>query len=153
MLLPIPYYLYYTYAWNIALAAIQPVTHMPITTNYNPELNILFGSIEGIISLEEAQAALNAIVTSNDFPPDVDTLWDVRLMDTAQVNTDFEKMLLAMRQDKDNLRGNARIAIVASSDIAFGIGQHYEGKSLGLSQNIHVFREPDVAKGWLLSPK
>jgi hypothetical protein len=47
-------------------------------------------------------------------------------------------------------RGNAKIAIVASTDLSFGMSRMYEVFSGNLPQTIMVFRNLEEAEQWLV---
>ncbi len=125
---------------------------MPINYKYDEIKNILFGSIEGRVTIEDLRRALVGITESGDYPADVRALWDLRKLDFTLIDSKFGEQLVALRK-RNTKRGNARIAIIAETDLSFGMSRMYEMLSDGLPQQIMVFRDYSRGEAWLLDKR
>jgi hypothetical protein len=105
--------------------------------------------ISGLLSLEELQEAGRAVVTSTQFPPDIDTIWDLCDTDPSNIDEGFMEKVIAMRQQQFQQRLSARLALVADSDLKFALSRMYEMMASELQQSTHVFRTIEEAKAWL----
>jgi hypothetical protein len=123
---------------------------MSVHYTYNKEIDILYGTIEDNVTIDELQIILTEISSSKDFPPDVKTLWDIRKLDFSKINSDFARQLINVRKQNTS-RGNAKVAILAEQDLAYGMSRMYESMSDGMPQTIMVFKELKKAEDWLLS--
>lgn len=122
---------------------------MPIHFEYNRENDILYGSFEGDITLQEIRTALDNISHSDDFSPDVRALWDISKLDFTNVDSQFAEKIINMRKNTPS-RTQTKIAIFAGSDLAFGMSRMYKTLSDGMPQHIMVFRSYAEAEKWLL---
>jgi len=119
---------------------------MPIEFNY--ENGIVYGAFKSPLNIDEIKKAIALLTQSAQFPADADTLWDLRELDFAQINHDMERQLIEIRQLFPE-RGQARIAFVVDTDLAFGMTRRYEMLSANLPQQIRVFRDYAKAETWL----
>jgi hypothetical protein len=130
---------------------------MPLELRYDGEKRILCVTVDGNVRVDEFDVVIRRIVSSNDYPPNVPTLWDVR---SVRVRLDAESVraqggetqfLLAMIEMRKRYpeRGNAKLAIVVPNDFRFGMSRMYEILSDRLPQSIMVFRDYAEAEQWL----
>lgn len=130
---------------------------MPLELRYDKEKGILYVTVDGNVRVDEFDTVMKEIVSADDHPPNVPTLWDVR---SAQVKLDmqsaqsqgkekqFLSAMIEMRKQYPE-RGNAKLAIVVPGDLAFGLSRMYEILSNHLPQAIMVFRDYSEAERWL----
>ena len=121
---------------------------MQLNINYDAEKNILYGSYKGAFTVEEFENQLREIVSAAEFPADVPTIWDLSETDVSQFNWEFIQQLLEIRE-RFPARGDALIAIVAPSDLTFGISRMYTARGESLPQQMQVFRTVTKAEAWL----
>lgn len=121
---------------------------MLLRFEYNEEKHILYGSYSGRFTFDEFESKLLEIVSGKDYPPDVPTIWDVGQMDAAQFDWEFISKLLEIRRNYPQ-RGEAMIAIVAPSDLSFGVSRMYASISDRLPPLIRVFRDVSKAEEWI----
>ena len=125
---------------------------MPIKCTYNKQENYLECIVDGELTIDIFKRTLNSLMTSDEHPPDVDTLWDLRNFDFANVDADTQRQWVELRS-KQPKRGNARMAMLVNDDVNFGKSRMYEMWSGGLPQRMRAFRDYDEAKTWFLSDK
>jgi hypothetical protein len=122
---------------------------MSVHYTYNKEKDMLYAAAEDNVSIEELTTVLNEISSSDIFSPDVKTLWDIRKLDFSKIDSDFARQLINVRKQNTS-RGNAKVAILAEQDLAYGMSRMYESMSDGMPQTIMVFKELKKAEDWLL---
>ena len=124
---------------------------MSIQLNYDREKRILYCYFGETLSLEELESTFYRITHKTEYPPDVDTLWDMGKIDFSEIDEEFIQKIIAMRR-KFPERGNAKVALITSSDLGYGLGRMYEifSEVAEMSQNIYVFRNHADAENWLL---
>ncbi|MDD2271384.1 MAG: hypothetical protein PHP95_11815 [Desulfuromonadaceae bacterium] len=124
---------------------------MSIHLNYDKTKEILYCSFCDSFSLEELESTLYAITHSTEYAPDVKSSWNMEKLDHSAINEKVMKQLISIRQ-KYPQRRNAKVAIVAPSDLVFGLSRMYETFSEvnSMPQNIYVFRNQADADKWLL---
>lgn len=88
------------------------------------------------------------VMNSGEYLPDVSTLWDCCKLDFSSLDRGIEDQIIALHKLNPQ-RGGARIAIVVSGELGFGLSRMYELKSQGLQQKMMVFRDIDEARAWL----
>lgn len=123
---------------------------MSLNISYDDQLHLLTCKVSGYLSIEEYKNAMQEILSSTDYPCDVTTLWDLRDMKFDNVNIDFEKKLLEVRQEYNHLRGAAKIALLYSDHLAEPLFKLYSILSKDLSQNTRAFTIIDEAMYWLV---
>ncbi len=121
---------------------------MSLEYTHDSKNNILIMKITDLINLAELKESAINIFSSSDIPHDINTLYDLREMDFSNINTEFEERLILFRESIN--RGNAKIACVVKTDLAFGMGRMYEALSDHLPQQVRIFRSMDEAKNWLV---
>ena len=126
---------------------------MPVILKFEPELNLLIGTMAGGLSLEMFTEAMQEIISSDEYPADVDTLWDLRKLDFSYIDAEFERRIIFVRKTMNKERGSAKPAFVVESDLSFGLMRMYQILFEGLSQDLHVFRTIEDAKAWLINSK
>ena len=92
------------------------------------------------------------IVNSEEYPPDTNTLWDLRNFDFSTIDAETQRQWVDLRK-KHPERGKAKMAIVVDSDMNFGKSRMYEMWSSELPQRMRVFRDYPEALAWLLNDR
>lgn len=124
---------------------------MSITYNYNPEKDAIYAAIEGKITFEEFQLTLAKFTEIENFPPNTRILWDLRKMDFSNVDWDFSKQLVTIREMNPK-RANTRIALITDSSFGYGITEMHIFQSANkLPQEMMLFRDYEEGEKWLLA--
>lgn len=122
---------------------------MPVNCEYQVDKAVLYCTAEGSVTVEDFQQAMAGIINSNEFSPDVRTLWDIRKLDYTSVTRELADKLISLRE-KNPQRGNTKIVIIADKNHNFGMSRMYEMLSGELPQQIMVFREFEEGEKWLM---
>lgn len=99
----------------------------------------------GVLSTAEFLAHYEAVATDPDFDPTFAQLVDLR--DVTAFNVDV--ITLRSKALQSMFRPGTRRAIVASSDVTFGLARMFGTYAESASQSIAVFRAIDEAERWL----
>jgi len=122
---------------------------MPIDFRYDSEKEALFGTMKSPITFEEYRSTIEAIVRSNEFPPDIRTLWDLRELEFNEIDRSYEESLISISEQFPE-RGPAKVAFVVKSELGFGMTRMYEILAEKLGYETMVFRDYSEAENWLI---
>ena len=123
---------------------------MPIAYHYNKNKDAIYATVEGKITFEEFQLTLAKITETEEFPPNTRILWDLRKMDFSNIDWDFSKQLVSIREMNPK-RANTKIAFVADKDFDYGITEMHIFQSANkLPQEMMLFRDFEEGENWLL---
>lgn len=124
---------------------------MTIKLDFDQDTKILKATVTGELLLPEITSAFDKITNSDDYPSNVDTLWDMRKANFDSTNAEFWQALIGIRRQDYPKRKNFRLALVASSDFSFGMLRMYEMLSEPhLHRKLMVFRDMATAEQWLI---
>lgn len=121
---------------------------MSANLRYDKERNILHVTVHGVISVDEFGEIINKISHAEEFPPDVPALWDLSAVDARNVDVSIIEDFVMIRERYPE-RGSTKLALLTSSDLAFGMSRMYEAFSADLPQTIRFFRDRASAEQWL----
>lgn len=81
--------------------------------------------------------------------PNTLRLWDV----TCGIDLSAEELeqLGELGKDSFNLSAHSKVAVLAPSDLAFGLARTFEVHRADTTTELRVFREEQAARQWLLS--
>jgi hypothetical protein len=111
---------------------------------------------EGVVFVESYEratfaqwrAAIVAALAHSDYRPDMGVLHDQRrLMDAISIDEGTARAAFVIA------RGIRRWAVLAGSEVGYGMGRMGEGISGGTSTEIRAFRDPVEAEAWARGAK
>ena len=123
---------------------------MPVQFRYHDKGGFLEVILLGEFSLDDVIDALGVMVNSNEWPPNVNVLWDGRQANLDRVDRAFLEELAVFRSNIDLLRRQSRSAVV--------FYEHAERISTPLSKlfgemhlqgEVRVFQHREDAIRWL----
>ena len=119
---------------------------------YKSSGNYLFITVEGVLVDKKFSQAMGEITSSEEYSPDVNTIWDMRKMDFSQVDESFERLLISIRKGVELKRGNPRLAMLVANDLAYGMTRMYHtfSEMSELSQEIEIFRKEEDTCNWVM---
>jgi hypothetical protein len=123
-----------------------------ITFFTSAEDRIRTARYRGIVDDELLLDAYSGLISAPDFDPAMDDIVDLRDVSEFDITQDGMRRLVTMLAELDTLGLRTRVAMVATTKLAFGMGRMYEllrGMVLNSSEDIRVFREFDEALRWL----
>lgn len=122
---------------------------MSIESEYNKKLNYVLITASGNATVEEAEHRMEEISSSDVIPSNVNSLWDLRELLFDHIDLDFIKRLIAVRKKYNDIRGEAKIALLSNSVLAAPLIKLYTILSRDLYQKYKVFKTPEEAEQWL----
>ena len=117
--------------------AIDPAQHLATTT------------LSGAIEAREIRDAFEDMLAHPDFAPGMNSLWDLREAQLETISVEAVQRLVAFVAKHSEARGEGRAALVAESDVAFGICRIYEAFASALPTDVRAFRRLEEATEWL----
>jgi hypothetical protein len=126
---------------------------MAIKLEYNSSDNYLLGTVEGKVTYHEYNQMMEEITSSEEYPPDVNTIWDMRELDINDADESIFRSFINIRKKTDKKRGNTKLSIVVADDLSFGVSRMYQTLSeiSELSQEMKIFRKIEEARNWVLN--
>ncbi len=123
---------------------------MPIETRIDTEANLITHEIMGEFDLDGFKVGYDSLLAHPDFSQDMNVLWDLREGDVSSFS--YDDLMNVTRYIENRVEGEAsvhKVAIVASSNLGFGISRMYEMLSEELPIILRVFRDIEEASKWL----
>ena len=115
--------------------------------------NIVVFTFAGEFTLDQYFAAMAQLDASEAYNRNIDTIWDLREADTKSLGIEDVRSIaanarsLAARRKKD-----WKVAIVAQTDLTFGLARMYEAYASGVHHRTKVFRNFEEAEAWVRKP-
>lgn len=122
---------------------------MPIELRYYPEDEYLVATLKSPVTTAEFRESMETILNSEQYPPDVRTIWNGQKLDFHQITRGFQERIVEIRCEYPE-RGKAQLAFVVADDLGFGMARMYEILSEGLPQESRVFRSLEEGQKWLV---
>ena len=124
---------------------------MPIESKIDKSMNLTTYTLSGVVTAHDLMSALESFFKENPTP---NVLWDLRHagFEKGMRNSDLQRMArFSKRKQPSKTRG--KTAIVATSDLAFGLAREFEAfaEIEGVKNPIEVFRSMSKAEKWLES--
>ena len=122
---------------------------MPVTYKINSSKNITLVKGTGKVTARELFEVMRNRAGNNRHNPDYDMLCDFRKVTQVDIQPEELSNLLSTDARLHLFSAGRKVAVVASTNIVYGVARMYEMLSEQLPQQIMVFREMDKAKEWL----
>ena len=123
---------------------------MPIT--YRFEGGFIFTSIEGETGYADVKAYMDQLVRDPSFTPGMSGVVDCRRVTSRFSITDLRRTAADVKS-RPQMQVPSRAAVLASSNLVYGLLRMYEVFSDGDPVEIRVFRRPEDAMAWLTGTK
>lgn len=121
-----------------------------ITFALDPANRVRTAQYTGIVDDTQLLQAYAALLADPDYDATVNDLVDLRGVARLEVSAEALRQLISMYTPVDQLGVRTRLAVVAGSDLTFGMSRMYELlRGDGTPEEIRVFRSYDDAVAWL----
>ncbi|HVZ74834.1 MAG TPA: hypothetical protein VHJ20_20775 [Polyangia bacterium] len=107
-------------------------------------------TIEGATSYEDVKAYMDLVVKEPKFRPGMPAIVDCRRVKSLFSISDLRKTAADARA-RPEMKVRGRVAVLASSNLIYGLLRMYEVFSEGTPNEMRVFRQPEEAFAWLKS--
>ncbi len=120
---------------------------MPINSQIDSSLGVVFSTFQGVVTKEDISAQVHSFNVDPAFQPSFDHLIDTR--GTARFDLSSKDMHTVSLHSAFNEK--SRRAVVAESDIMFGIGRMYQilREAHEKPDQVRVFHSMEEARRWL----
>jgi hypothetical protein len=123
---------------------------MPITWERTAAERLTIVVHEGAVNDEEFLESYRRIFTDPDFDPSCGLLVDLRQADSTTRNPQTLRQFAGLfRQRFDGQTVRPRVAVVAPSNVSFGLARLFGAHSGYDEEEFGVFRDLDAAFAWL----
>lgn len=126
---------------------------MPVRQLWEPQLRTLFVTASGPVSDQEFVDFALKLVECSDIPPARKELWDLSGLERTDVETASLRETASTFRDRDKTVFETRVAILATSDVAFGLARMYQSFRGDSTVELEVFRGRAAALEWLGLPE
>lgn len=120
-----------------------------IEFDYDRELGARVATFSGTVDDQELLGSYGQLLASEDYDPRLNDLVDMRPVTRLDVSGDAIRELVRAFTPLDPAMTETRLAIVAGSDVVFGMARMYELLRSDTPEEIRVFRDIDQARAWL----
>lgn len=119
-------------------------------TSIDRKRGFITARLSGSQTRATLEAAFNELVQHRAFDPSLNRLWDVRTAGLGKLNSDDLRCIRGFIRGRPEDAGTARVAVLVSEDVDYGIGNMFRLMSEGvLPVNIRAFRDLDEAEAWV----
>ena len=120
---------------------------MPITAHVDPDTRIALYSASGDIARDDVVSIIAEIYRDPAFQSPWRSMWDLTGAKPLFSADELREIAAYVRAHRPADSG--RVAIIATEDLAFGMGRMYEVFSSDLQVETRVFRDSETARQWL----
>ena len=125
----------------------------PITRTLHDDLHLLVSTWSGAITDAEMIAAYRAAYADRRWAAGFNEVTDLRRADLRAVTTDgLRAVQLLVAESVAGFAGSFRTAILAPTDLTFGLSRMYEMMAAESPEAVRVCRDVDDAAAWVGIP-
>ncbi len=121
---------------------------MAITYRIDKTAKLIRARVFGEISFDDFRTTLREMLEDPDFDPSFGRLWDIREARLILSGDDVRGLAQVVRK----FVGGRRSAVVAQSDLAYGLARMYSALVEEAGIDVQAFRDMDEAMTWLQEP-
>jgi hypothetical protein len=122
---------------------------MPIKKHKDLFIDLTIFTCEGQILFQDIIDAMKRFYDGIDGPPTTMVLWDLSQASTGNLSVEELDDIARFRIENKAQMGIGKTAIVASTDLDFGMVRMFQAKSTGTPRSLMVFRTLDEARQWI----
>lgn len=121
---------------------------------YDQRLNVVRAALTGEPDPSDFAALVEKLVSSPDFSPDVDVVYDLRQLRFSEVSLDFFREIAGIFEPYDQLRGHAAVALVVGHETHVTLTKVFKAMADRMfQQDIAIFTSMTAAENWILSQR
>ena len=122
---------------------------MPFDRHIDEEANLLVARLSGEIDAGTLLSEIEAAKHDGRLQPGYRTYIDLTDAVPAGIDGETVRRAAQIACQFDAKEGPVRVAILAKSDVAYGLARMYATLSEQLQRHVAVFRDPAPARRWL----
>jgi hypothetical protein len=132
-----------------SIAAARSKQHMPIECQHDQDLAVIMAHGTDRLTDDDVRNTATVLFDAMAVTPDLTILVDLRAVTHCTVSSDTIHVLADLHRCSAPQRGHARVAIVAATDLAFGLSRMYATQVDGSTMDVSVFRDIHQGQAWL----
>lgn len=122
----------------------------PIEFSIDRDAGVRVAAFRGVVTDADLMQAYESLLGDPQYDPTLHDLVDMSGVERLEVSAKAIRELVKRYARVDELGIRTRLAIVAPSDVAFGVARMYEMlRGDDVPEEIHVFRAIAEAQAWL----
>lgn len=122
---------------------------MPFKIVHNKQSAYLTVQVEGVFNQEEFVKILDAIVKSNEYPENINAIYDLSNMFFEKISSDFLYTLSLLAEKYSKQRSGAKTALVCPADLQFGAAREWDAYTDHIPVDKTVVRTMEEAIKWV----
>ena len=124
---------------------------MPVSVEYDPSSRVMTYRVSEDPGLDEMREAVNERMANPDYAKGIHVVWDLRAADFSSLESGRLRQVSAEAARRlETGPSDARIAVIASGDLEYGMARVYEVYAGGDPSRIRVFRTEEGVESWLI---
>ena len=122
---------------------------MPLHCDIDESKNLVVARVSGRVDPEDLLAHLTRVNEDARLRPGYHSWFDLSEADPGDIGADFVRRAVEIARRFDERTGSVRVAVLAPSDVAFGLARMYSILVDSLQREVRVFRGAAEARAWL----
>lgn len=123
---------------------------MAIRYQIDPEMGVIYVNLAGEVRDDEFSAAIDTALHDPEYHAGIDSLIDLRAVERFDVSSEaIRQAVTTMGRELNGFGHHWRAAIVAPSDLVYGLSRMYQILREGSMEDVGVFRDDAAAREWL----
>jgi hypothetical protein len=121
-----------------------------VNVQYDKTLDVLVVEVTGDLSASVYDQAIDAVLTSPSFRPNINVIYDLRTARAVFLRTDEIRSVSNRAKNLGTARGTSwKAAIVVSGILEYGLGRMFEFFNEDAPYKVRVFRSMEEARTWI----
>jgi len=126
---------------------------MPVHDRFDAEANLLIVTFEGTLGDEDLLQYVRHALERSEVPPGRNELIDLSRVEAgAEISSQVVRRVADRFNRADRAREGSRVAIIATTDVHYGLSRMYQAFRSEAPVDLRVFRTMDEARAWLGLP-
>ncbi|MDJ0867222.1 MAG: hypothetical protein QNK03_14015 [Myxococcota bacterium] len=118
---------------------------MPATYRIDAEQRLIYTTATGVVTDDDMSSHQAALVADPSFDRTFDQIWDCREVEVLEVSAEGLRRLASAR----SFDADARRAVVAGTDVVYGMARMFQSLHDEAPEEVRVFRKLEEALAWL----
>ena len=124
----------------------------PVSSSYDASIQASIKAVSGKLSVAEIITAFDQTLQQPSFKKNTHAIWNLTCADIHHLSESDMLEVIAHMVASSKKRGAAyKVAIVAPSDVNFGLSRMFEAHGSQLPIAISIFRSMEHARQWISS--
>ena len=122
---------------------------MPISYTIDDARSLIHTTASGVLTDDDIIAHKASLASDRRIRPTMRELSDIRGVDRLDVTPEGITRMIWADQETWPAAEGKKLAIVVSTEVAYGLGRMYQIQASPVDEKVRIFRDLDEAKSWL----